>query len=82
MINSAKNTSDIALKHLGNVLYMLSCLHPDEQCDAYKEALAFYNHHAPDKRIEPQEGYITRIVTERPLDRLLQLESGKADGRK
>lgn len=61
-----------AMDHLGNVLYMLADLHPDFRCRAYAEALAFYNAARPDARVEPHEGWETRLVNIGPLDRVLQ----------
>lgn len=63
-------------QHLGDVLYMLAELHPDDQCRAYVEALAYYNIQYPNEQIVPEEGYSSRIVTTGPLDRLLDRESG------
>lgn len=51
-----------ALEHLGDVLYMLSDLHPDDQCQAYIDALTFYNTTAPDKQIEPSGIGHTRLI--------------------
>ena len=60
-----------ALDHLGNVLSMLADLHPDEQCRAFTKALAFYNSVRPNARVEPHEGWETRLVNIGPLDRVL-----------
>lgn len=59
--------TDEALKHLGNVLYILSDLHPDDQSRAYVEALEFYNAAFPDCRIEPTPGFSTRLLNTSPL---------------
>lgn len=44
---------DIAIKHLGDVLYLLCDLHPDDRCRALDEALEFYNKERPNWRVEP-----------------------------
>jgi hypothetical protein len=62
-----------AMDHLGNVLSMLADLHPDYQCRAFTEALSFYNAARPDARVEPHEGWETRLVNIGPLDRALQV---------
>jgi hypothetical protein len=61
-----------ATDHLGNVLAMLGDLHPDDQCRAFTEALAFYNAARPNARVEPNDGWETRLVNVGPLDRALQ----------
>lgn len=55
-------TIDTALDHLGDVLYILVELHPDDQCDAYKTALAFYNDARPEKRVVPTGVAEVRLV--------------------
>lgn len=57
-----------ALDHLRNVLMILADLHSDDQCQAYKDALAFYNQACPAQRIEPHDGYSTRLVHTTPID--------------
>jgi hypothetical protein len=57
-----------ALDHLGDVLYMLAELHEDEQCSAYKNALAYYNAQRPERQVIPVEGHSTRLVHTTPLD--------------
>lgn len=60
---------DDAMHHLGNLLYMLAGLHPDDQTAAYEEALAFYNAACPDKQVHSEDGFVWRLVLETPLDR-------------
>lgn len=62
----ADRTADV---HLGNVLMMLADLRDDERCDAFEAALAFYNERNPNAAVQPNEGYVSRLVTEGPLDR-------------
>src|SRR4051812_29551656 len=50
-----------SLRHLGNVLVILAELHPDDQCRAYTEALAYHNQKCPDAIVEPIMG-VTRLV--------------------
>lgn len=54
--------SDEAMVHLRNVLMLLAELHPDDRCKALDKAMAFYNDAHQDGRIEPVEGYETRLV--------------------
>lgn len=57
-----------ALDHLGDVLQMLASLCPGDRCQAFADALSFYNEARPQARVEPMEGYVTRIVHFGPLD--------------
>lgn len=54
---------DQAMDHLGDVLAILAELHPEERCKALDDAQAFYNAARPEARIEPVEGYETRLVS-------------------
>lgn len=56
-----------AMAHLGNVLVMLAELHPDDRCKALENAMAFYNEHNPEARVEPIHGCETRLVHIGPL---------------
>ena len=57
-----------AKRHLGNLLYMLAGLHPDDQNMAYEEALAFYNVACPHRQVHPENGFVLRLVLQTPLD--------------
>lgn len=59
-----------AMKHLGDVLQMLAELHEDDRCQAFEDALGFYNQENPNLRVEPIDGYSTRLVQYGPLDRI------------
>lgn len=59
---------DEVLERLGDVLYMLADLHPDDQCRTYVNALAFYNEHCPDAPIAGEPGYTSRLVNTGPMD--------------
>lgn len=52
---------EAAMRHLRNVLYMLANLAPGDRCKAFEAALAFYNEHNPNARVEPEEGFETRL---------------------
>lgn len=56
-----------ALEHLGNLLYILSDLHPDDQSKAYCDALEFYNKARPDNRVEPSGFRYQRLVEVRNM---------------
>lgn len=58
-----KSLADTALDHLGDVLYMLADLAPDDQCRAYVNALNFYNSQRPDCRVEPSGVGEVRLVS-------------------
>ncbi len=51
-----------ALEHLGNVLHLLSDLHPDDRTRALDNALEFYNKKRPNRRIEPSGFPMQRLV--------------------
>lgn len=53
--------NDEALKHLGNVLYMLSDLVPDDRTIAFDNALEYYNSVSDKKIVHSRTGY-TRLV--------------------
>lgn len=54
-------------EHLGNVLYILADLHPDDQCKAFVDALEFYNGRHPEAIIAPSDmGYVT--LSQSPRD--------------
>jgi hypothetical protein len=57
--------------HLGNVLMMLAELHADDRCQAFNDALEFYNARHPEARVIPLAGYVTRLAYEGPIDRAL-----------
>ncbi|KWT70711.1 hypothetical protein APY04_0772 [Hyphomicrobium sulfonivorans] len=57
--------------HLGHVLSILGDLHPDDQCKAHDDAVAFFNAANPTARIEPTAGYSTRLVHMTPIDTAL-----------
>lgn len=61
---------DDAMRHLGNVLYMLAELHEDDRCEAFDEAMEFYNKENPDLQVVPLEGFTTRLDQTGPLDRI------------
>jgi hypothetical protein len=62
---------DAAIEHLGNVLYMLADLHPDDRCVALDNALKYYNESAPTKTVAPTGFVYERLVSEGlPWDRL------------
>lgn len=56
-----------AMTHLGRVLTILADLHRDDRCRALDEAMAFYNRNNPHARVEPADGYETRLVNIGPL---------------
>lgn len=51
-----------AMTHLGNILYMLADLHPDDRCDALDNALLFYNEAMPDQKVMPSGIGYQRLV--------------------
>jgi len=58
-----------ALSYLGGVLYMLADLHPDDHCQAYTDAVTYYNASCPDKQVLLTKKYETRlIISKSPLD--------------
>lgn len=59
---SEAKTGEDVYEHLGDVLYFLCDLHPDDRCEALDKALAFYNAARPDKKIEPS-GFPFRHLT-------------------
>lgn len=59
----AKGVTETALDHLGDVLYMLADLHPDDQCRAYIDALNFYNSQRPNKIVAPSGFAEVRLST-------------------
>lgn len=61
-----------AERHLGNVLVMLAELHADDRCQAFEDALAFYNQRHPAAMVLPVDGYSTRLLIESPLTRATQ----------
>jgi hypothetical protein len=67
----AARREDDAIKHLGNVLYMLAELHEDDQCRAFSEAMSYYNAARPNQQVVPIEGYSTRLVQTGPFDAAL-----------
>lgn len=47
-----------ALEHLGNVLYFVADIHPDDRNEAIDMALAFYNEKRPEQQVHPSDfGY-------------------------
>ena len=58
--------------HLGQVLLILADLHPDDQCDAYCNALAFYNARHPEAKVEPEPGFALRLRYDTPLSRAIR----------
>jgi len=52
---------DQALEHLGNVLYFVADIHPDDRNDAIDAALAFYNAKRPDQKVQPSNFGYQRI---------------------
>jgi len=60
-----------AMEHLGNVLLILADLHEDDRCDAYVQALEFYNRENPNAQIQPMPGFVTRLQEETPLSRAI-----------
>lgn len=61
-------TEQTAMTHLGNVLQMLAELAPGDRSRAFDLALEFYNTECPDARVEPQPGYVSRLVMVGPPD--------------
>lgn len=51
-----------ALDHLGNLLVILSDLHPDDRCMALDEAQEFYNALRPNAKIESSGHGYRRLV--------------------
>jgi hypothetical protein len=70
MADTDRDVMQRALSHLGDVLSILANLTPDDRCQALDEALAFYNEHRPDAKVVAEPGWVTKLVTEGPLDRL------------
>jgi len=71
-------SQDNAMEHLGNVLLMLADLHEDDRCDAFVQALEFYNKENPEAQIQPMPGYVTRLQEETPLSRVIaKIQVGK-----
>jgi len=64
-------SQDKAMEHLGNVLLILADLHDDDRCDAYEQALAFYNKHNPTAQVRSTPGFVTRLQEETPLSRAI-----------
>ncbi len=65
---SKETTEDAALDHLGIVLRLLAELSPEDRCQALDEALAFYNAARPDAQIQPNDGWITKLIHIGPMD--------------
>lgn len=59
---------DKALDHLALVLDILAELVPSDRCDGLDNALAYYNERRPDARVQPLEGYVTKLVHFGPMD--------------
>ena len=59
---------DRAIEHLGNVLVMLANLAPGQRCQAFDDALSYYNDQRPAARVLPMDDYLTLLVTVSPLD--------------
>jgi len=58
---------DIAMAHLGEVLYLLADLVPEERCRALDNALKFYNDNRPDAAIEPTGIWKTYLINRHPV---------------
>lgn len=63
----ASADADLALCHLGNVLYILADLDPDHRCYALDDAQAYYNARCPDARIAPTRAVVTKLIQTHPL---------------
>jgi len=59
-----------AMRHLGQVLYMFSDLHADDRCEAFEDAMNYYNAQNPDAMVQPVPDYETRLVHVTPLTRI------------
>lgn len=57
-----------ALDALGNALYFVADIHPDDRNEAIDEALRFYNSARPECQVAPSGTGFLRVVDERAAD--------------
>jgi hypothetical protein len=60
--HTSEGLFDAALSALGDCLYFLADLDPDDRCMAIDEALCFYNNHRPEATVAPTDGPKFKIV--------------------
>jgi len=77
LCQEAADVIDAHSEHLGNVLMMLAELHPDDRCQAFDDAMTYYNKQNPGKQVVPVDGYSQRLVRRSPLDPALAKAKGK-----
>lgn len=62
------DNGQLAMDHLGQVLYTFSDLDEGDRSNAFQDAMDFYNKNNPDKQVSAVDGYKTYILQRGPLD--------------
>lgn len=66
-----ENTLENTMKHLGDLLYIFADLDDGDRCEAFDEALEYYNTFCEkDHQIEKLEGFTTYLVHGAPFHKV------------